>query len=166
MHIRPERPADAAAIEQVTIRAFQNAPHTDHTEHHIVRALRAAQALTVSLVAESDGQIVGHVAVSPVTISDASAHWFGLGPISVLPEHQGQGMGSALMQAALSALAALPAHGCVLLGEPGYYQRFGFDPVPGLILPGVPTEYFLAKPLGGALPQGEVSYHPAFNAKQ
>lgn len=165
MHIRAELPDDAEAIEQVTIRAFQNAPHTDHTEQFIVRELRAANSLTVSLVAELNGQIVGHVAVSPVTISDGSPHWFGLGPISVAPEFQGQGVGSELMNAAMSALKVLTAQGCVLLGDPSYYRRFGFNPAPGLVLPGVPAEYFQAMPISGPLPQGEVKYHEAFNAK-
>ena len=165
MHVRAELPDDAEAIEQVTISAFKNAPHSDHTEQFIVRELRAANSLTVSLVAELNGQIVGHVAVSPVTISDGSSHWFGLGPISVAPEFQGQGVGSELMNAAMSALKELPAQGCVLLGDPSYYRRFGFNPVPGLVLPGVPAEYFQAMPISGLLPQGEVKYHEAFHAK-
>lgn len=86
MHIRAELPADAKAIEQVTIQAFKDAPHTDHTEQFIVRELRAAGALALSLVAEIDGQIVGHVAISPVHISDGSQHWFGLGPSPSFPK--------------------------------------------------------------------------------
>jgi len=166
MIIRSELPKDIEAIGQVTIRAFQNAPHTDHTEQFIVRELRAANALAVSLVAEINGQIVGHVAVSPVTISDGSPAWFGLGPISVSPECQGQGVGSALMVAAISALRELSAHGCVLLGDPNYYRRFGFRSVPALVLPGLPAEYFQAMLISGPLPQGEVTYHAAFNARQ
>lgn len=165
MQIRAELPTDAQAIEQVTILAFRHAPHSDHTEQFIVRALRAAGALALSLVAEIDGLVVGHVAVSPVTISDGSQHWFGLGPISVLPDKQQQGIGSALMQAAISALRAQSAQGCVLLGDPGYYRRFGFRAVPGLVLPGVPAEYFQALSLAGPPPQGEVSYHSAFSAR-
>lgn len=165
MHIRAELPTDAEAIEQVTIQAFKDAPHTDHTEHFIVRELRAAGALALSLVAEIDEQIVGHVAISPVNISDGSQHWFGLGPISVIPQRQRQGIGSALMQAAISALQAQSAQGCVLLGEPDYYRRFGFRTVQGLVLPGVPAEYFQALSFKGPPPQGEVSYHRAFNAR-
>ncbi|GAW65695.1 acetyltransferase [Geoanaerobacter pelophilus] len=96
--IRKEAPADVAAIEAVTIAAFLNAPYTSHTEQFIVNALRKAGKLTVSIVAEEDGEIVGHVAVSPVSVSDRTTGWFGLGPISVLPEWQGRGVGSALMQ--------------------------------------------------------------------
>ncbi|HSY09065.1 MAG TPA: N-acetyltransferase, partial [Steroidobacteraceae bacterium] len=72
-----------SAIEAVTIAAFLNAPHSGHTEHFIVSALRKAGKLTLSLVADAKGTIIGHVAVSPVSISDGSAGWFGLGPISV-----------------------------------------------------------------------------------
>jgi putative acetyltransferase len=164
--IRPEESNDAQAIEQVTIDAFKNAPHTDHTEQFIVRELRLAQALSVSLVAESDGQVVGHVAVSPVQISDGAEQWFGLGPISVSPVHQGKGVGSQLMHAALNQLKAMSASGCVLLGDPNYYQRFGFKPIASLVLPGIPAEYFQAIVFSPTIPQGNVTYHQAFSAKQ
>lgn len=162
--IREEVPADVPSIEAVTVAAFLNAAHTSHTEQHIVNALRRSGALTVSLVAELDGVLVGHIALSPVSISDGSTHWFGLGPISVLPAHQGHGVGSALMQAALVALRQHGAHGCVLLGNPGYYGRFGFRATPDLVLPGVPPEYFQALHLGTATTRGSVTYHSAFEA--
>ena len=160
--IRPETPADIQAIHQVTEAAFLNAEHTDHTEQFIVKALRDAGVLTVSLVAEEDGQIIGHVAVSPVNISDGAEAWYGLGPISVAPDQQGKGIGSALMNEAINALKELNANGCVLLGEPAYYGRFGFEDIEGLILPDVPAEYFQALLLNGEYPQGKVSYHQGF----
>lgn len=162
--VRKEHPNDIQAIHDVTVAAFLNAPHTGHTEQFIVKALREAGVLSISLVAEVESQIVGHIALSPVTISDGATDWYGLGPISVIPEYQGQGVGSALMNEAISALKALNANGCVLLGDPNYYQRFGFAPKDGLILPEVPTEYFQALLLQGALPQGNVTYHDAFLA--
>jgi putative acetyltransferase len=162
--VRVEVPVDVPSIEAVTVAAFLNAAHSSHTEQHIVNALRRSGALTVSLVAELDGVLVGHIALSPVSISDGSTHWFGLGPISVLPAHQGHGVGSALMQAALVALRQHGAHGCVLLGDPGYYGRFGFRATPDLVLPGVPPEYFQALHLGTATARGSVTYHPAFDA--
>ncbi|MGM3276004.1 GNAT family N-acetyltransferase [Ralstonia sp. 24A2] len=121
--IRPEAPADAASIEAVTIAAFRQAEHTSHNEQDIVRALRAAGALTVSLVAERDDAVVGHVTISPVSIADGASDWFGLGPISVLPEQQGCGIGASLMRAALDQLRTLGAAGCVVLGDPAYYGR-------------------------------------------
>lgn len=161
--IRDETHSDASAIETVTIAAFENAPHTSHTEHIIVRALRAADALTVSLVAESDDEVIGHVAISPVSISDGSVGWYGLGPVSVLPERQGMAVGSELIRAALSRLRDIGAAGCVVLGEPSYYARFGFQVNNRLVVPGVPAEYFQVLPFASHVPMGNVAYHSAFN---
>lgn len=163
--IREESPRDVAAVEAVTAAAFLSAPHTSHTEQFIVNALRKAGALAISLVAEIDGAVVGHVAVSPVSISDGTSHWFGLGPLSVKPECQGRGIGSQLMREALRFLQLRGAAGCVLLGNPAYYARFGFRPVPSLVLPGVPPEYFQAISFQASLPHGTVSYHEAFDAQ-
>jgi len=162
--IRPEAPADTSAIEAVTIAAFRDAEHTSHNEQDIVHALREAGTLTVSLVAERDGAVVGHVAVSPVSIADGAAGWFGLGPISVLPAQQGCGVGAGLMHAALDQLRTLGAMGCVVLGDPAYYGRFGFRAEPSLVFPGVPVEYFQALIFRGTLPSGAVTYPPAFYA--
>lgn len=163
--IRPESPGDVATIYALTAAAFLNAPHTSHTEHLIVDALRAAEQLTLSLVDERKGTLVGHVAVSPVVVSDGSPAWFGLGPLSVLPGHQGLGVGSGLMRSALQHLRELDAAGCVLVGEPAFYGRFGFRTEPGLVLPGVPAEYFQAIAFGATVPRGEVTYHEAFDVR-
>lgn len=160
--LRAETPADGAAIDALTRAAFLQAPHSSHTEHLIVAALRRAGALSVSLVAEAEGELVGHVALSPVYIGDGTQGWYGLGPISVAPALQRRGIGAQLMQGALAALREMAAGGCVLLGDPDYYQRFGFRPQAELVLPGVPPEYFQALPLSGSLPHGEVRYHAAF----
>jgi putative acetyltransferase len=163
--IRRERPEDVSAIHQLTLEAFENAAHTSHTEHLIVDGLRTAGVLTISLVAERDGRIVGHVALSPVEISDGSDRWFGLGPISVAPDQQRCGVGTLLMSQAIQELKGLQAAGCVLLGDPAYYRKFGFQPDPGLILAGVPAEYFQALQLDCATqPKGVVTYHSAFNS--
>ncbi|HEY8608448.1 MAG TPA: N-acetyltransferase [Noviherbaspirillum sp.] len=164
--IRPEVDGDAGAIAAVTEAAFLRAPHASGAEQHIVAALREAGALTLSLVAEAGGRIVAHLAVSPVAIADGSANWHGLGPVSVLPEHQGQRVGSRLVEAALAELQALGAAGCVVLGEPAFYRRFRFRPVPGLFLPGVPAEYFMALAFEAARPAGKVSYHAAFEVAE
>jgi len=107
--------------------------------------------------------VVGHVAISPVIISSGAAGWYGLGPIAVRPDRQGEGIGSALVRAALDALRNRDARGCVLLGDPAYYSRFGFAPHPGLELPGVPPDHFQALSLGGEIPAGHVSYSKAFD---
>jgi putative acetyltransferase len=165
VRIRPEAAGDAAAIEALTVAAFRDHPHSGHTEQHIVRALRAAGQLTVSLVAIApEGELIGHVAVSPVAMSDGTRGWYGLGPISVQPARQRLGIGTRLMHAALDALRALGASGCVLVGEPTYYGRFGFRAEPALTIPGVPPEYFQALVLAGPLPHATVTFHPAFDA--
>ena len=162
--IRPESSADGAAIEAVTVAAFRDAPHAAHTEQFIVAALRRAGQLTVSLVAELGGAVVGHVAASPVSLSDGSPGWFGLGPISVLPEHQGRGIGSRLMREVLQQLRDTGAAGCLLVGDPRFYQRFWFRSHTALAYPEVPAEVFLVLPFGGAVPQATVRFHPAFTA--
>lgn len=146
----------------MTILAFLNAPHTSHTEQYIVSALRKAGKLTVSLVAHANGAIIGHVAVSPVAVSDGASAWFGLGPISVNPNHQRRGVGAGLMREALRLLREQGAAGCVLLGEPGYYSRFGFQVDPNLVLPDVPPGYFQSISFDLSRPRGAVSYHEAF----
>lgn len=164
--IRPEEPSDAAAIHAVTAAAFLDAPHTSHTEQLIVDALRQAGALAISLVAEQGGEVIGHVALSSVSVSDGSTGWYGLGPISVKPHRQGMGIGNLLMRAAIRSLRMRGAAGCVLVGNPSYYSRFGFKPEPGLVLPDVPPEYFQALPLGPSLPHGVVAFHQAFGARR
>jgi len=163
--IRNETESDIKAIAEVTEIAFETLAISRHTEQFIIKALRAAGALTVSLVAEVDGKVVGHVAFSPVTISDGSPDWYGLGPVSVLPEHQRQGIGTALINEGLSRLKARGGKGCVLVGPPEYYQRFGFRNLPALTLEGVPQQYFLALPFGEETPRGIVVFHSAFCAQ-
>lgn len=166
VEIRPERPSDIAAIARLTEAAFQNVPHSGHTEHFIVHSLRKHQQLTVSLVAVDENEVVGHVAISPVTISSGVAGWHGLGPVSVWPSRQGQGIGSQLIRAGLAELCHLGANGCVVLGEPAFYGRFGFHADSQLEYPGVPHEYFQALSFAGKLPAGIVRYHEAFDAKE
>jgi len=147
----------------VTTAAFLNAPHTSHTEQHIVNALRGAGQLAISLVAEADGTLIGHIAISPVAISDGASGWFGLGPISVLPQYQRRGAGSRLTREALQILRQRGAAGCVVLGEPGYYGRFGFAANASLVLPDVPPEYFQALSFDSSKAEGVVTYHEAFS---
>ena len=164
MIIRKEAVSDIEAITEVTIAAFRTLPISNHTEQFIINALRAADALTISLVAEIDGQVVGHIAFSPVTISDGSLYWYGLGPISVLPELQKQGIGKSLMGEGLSLLKSLGAKGCVLVGDPGYYERFGFKSLADLLVDGVPPQYVLALPFEKSKAHGTVMFHEAFSA--
>lgn len=161
--VRSEQASDIEAITQVTYAAFLG-KFSDHpTEHLIVNGLREAAMLTLSLVAEVDGIIVGHVAFSPVTINETFMDWYGLGPISVSPELQKQGIGSKLIYDGLARLRDLGAKGCVLEGSPKYYQRFGFKPYAGLTYHASPApEFFMALPFYDEVPTGQVEYHKAF----
>jgi len=145
----------------VTERAFDGHPHSDGSEPAIIERLRAAGALTVSLVAVRDDQIIGHIAVSPVQW-DGGDRWFGLGPVSVDRPHQGDGVGSALVRAALDEIRRLGAAGCVLAGDPAYYGRFGFRTDPRWTYAGLPPEYFMALSFTPVTGSGAVRYHPAF----
>jgi len=160
--IRCETPADEKSIEAVTKAAFLEAARSSHTEQYIIDALRRAGKLALSLVATADGVVIGHVAVSPVAISNGAQGWFGLGPLAVLPQHQRQGVGSRLLCEALRMLLDQGAAGCVVLGEPEYYGRFGFKADADLVLPGVPPEYFQAVAFSSSPAKGTVIYHEAF----
>jgi len=163
--IRHETPSDIEAIFELTRAAFENHPYSIGTEQFIVNALRAAGALTLSLVAQVDGKVAGHAAFSPVTISDGSPDWYGLGPISVLPRLQRQGIGKSLVREGLSQLRVLGAKGCILVGDPAYYGRFGFTNVPNLVHEDVPPEYVLTLSFEESRPRGTVFFHHGFSAK-
>ncbi|MBA4374389.1 MAG: GNAT family N-acetyltransferase [Thermodesulfovibrio sp.] len=165
MIIRNETHSDIEAITNVTAAAFRDLAISHHTEQFIVRALREANALTVSLVAEIDGQVVGHIAFSPVAISDSAAGWYGLGPVSVLPEYQKRGIGKALISEGLFLLKKLGGRGCVLVGHPDYYKKLGFRNFPELGCEGVPPEVFFALPFTAEVPRGMVRFHDGFSAQ-
>lgn len=162
--IRNETNADVDTISEVTKAAFQTLEISNHTEQFIIEALRAAKALTLSLVAELDGRVIGHIAFSPVSISDGTRNWYGLGPVSVLPEHQRKGIGKSLIQEGLSRLKSLNAQGCCLVVHPDYYKKFGFKNISGLVHEAVPQEVFLALSFNGHIPQGAVTFHEGFKA--
>ncbi len=148
----------------MTKSAFETMEISNHTEQFIIAALRSARAKTVSLVAEVDGHVVGHIAFSPVTMSDGAKDWCGLGSVSVHPDFQREGIGKALIQEGLSRLRNLKAKGCCLVGHPEYYRQFGFKNVDGLVHEGVPKEVFFALSFDGNIPQGNVMFHEGFNA--
>jgi putative acetyltransferase len=162
--VRRETDADITAIRDVTVAAFMTLEISNHTEQYIIEALRAAKALAVSLVAELDGRVVGHIAFSPVSVSDGTGNWYGLGPVSVLPPYQRQGIGTALIEEGLLRLKGRGAHGVCVVGHPDYYRRFGFRNEPGLVLEGVPPEVFFALSFDGRMPQGVVTFEDAFEA--
>ncbi len=162
--IRSETDADVSAITEVTVAAFKTLEISHHTEQFIIAALRVAKALAISLVAEVDGRVIGHIAFSPVTISDGTRNWYGLGPVSVLPAYQRQGIGQALIREGLSRLKAMNAQGCCLVGHPDYYRKLGFNNLSGFVHEGVPPEVFFALSFGRHTPQGTVAFHEGFKA--
>lgn len=166
MILRNERPSDVARITAIQYAAFKDhplhPPGAEPTEHRIVEGLRAAGALTLSLLAEKDGEAVAHIALSPAQVGADASGWFLLGPIGVLPGHQNQGLGSALVRESLRLIQGQAALGVVLVGDPGFYGRFGFAHVPGLTWPGVPDQYVLAVCCGPRAPQGPIQAHAAF----
>ena len=162
--IRNETSEDIGPIAEVTIAAFRTLEISNQTEHFIIEALRAAGALTLSLVAKVGGRVVGHIAFSPVTMSDGTQDWYGLGPVSVLPEYQRRGIGTALIRGGLSRLKGMHARGCCVVGHPDYYRKLGFENVPGLVYEGVPREVFFALAFDGHATPVTVTFHEAFQA--
>jgi putative acetyltransferase len=163
MIIRPETTGDHDTIRKILIAAFADHPFSHQTEHLIVEGLRADDALTVSLVAEVDGNVVGHIAFSPVKIGGKDYGWLALGPVAVLPAFQGRGIGQAIVNEGMKAIRDLGAQGCVLVGEPAFYNRFGFRHDPALQMEGVPPEVLLCLPMCDEMPEGIVEHHSAFS---
>lgn len=164
--LRGERAGDAAALARVIVAAFSDEPQGGQFERRIVDALRADGRLSVSLVAVRDGRLVGHVAFSPVAIGAGGEGWHGLAPLAVWPGCQRQGIGAALVRAGLDALRRASARGCVVLGEPAYYARFGFGPAGDIVFPQAPPDALMALPFGehAPCPAGELRYHASFYA--
>ena len=128
--IRDEREEDRPVIYDLTRRAFAPMPFAAGDEQDLTDALRDCGGLTLSLVAELDGEVVGHMAFSPAQAEDGSASWYALGPISVEPDLQRRGIGKSMIAEGVARLWRMNAAGCILVGDPAYYQRFGFRPFP------------------------------------
>ncbi|MGE3298106.1 MAG: GNAT family N-acetyltransferase [Porticoccaceae bacterium] len=165
MLIRAEEQRDWAAVHAVNVSAFETP-----AEATLVDALREQAQPLVSLVAEDNGAIVGHIMFSPVSLSGHPAlRIIGLAPMAVTPEHQRKGIGSALVRAGLEQCKQLGFGAVVVLGHPAYYPRFGFVPSARFGVDceyEVPEEVFMivelqAGHLSGA--SGKVKYHAAFS---
>lgn len=162
MEIRDERPDDADAIYQLTLAAFEPMWFSDNTEAPLVGLLREAGDLTLSLVAEIDNKIVGHIAFSPVTINGRHDDWFGLGPVSVSPNLQKGGIGRALVERGLSMLQERGAKGCALTGNPDIYSRMGFVSDGNLQYGSLDARFVQWIAFSGADPVGDLKFAPAF----
>ena len=162
VELRSEVPSDHDAIYTVTERAFADRPYADGDEQDVVNRLRDADALSLSLVAIRDGQLLGQITFSPAEVEDGSGPWFALGPVSVAPEVQGEGIGGQLINAGIEAIVSRGALGCILTGDPAYYSRFGFELAPKYAAESEPAEYFQIKWLSETRPAGRFAFHPAF----
>lgn len=160
MILRPERPAEAGAIGALVTGAFATAAHAAGNEAQIVARLRAADALLLSLVAEAEGELIGHIAASAVRVGRTPG-WACIAPVSVAPAQQRRGIGAALMRAAVQTLRDRGAGGVVILGDPAYYRRFGLTADGRRRIDGVPGAYVLSLPFTTA-PEGAVTFHAAF----
>ena len=153
----------------MTEAAFRAAQCSGGTEGRIIDALRSAAVLTLSLVAVADGEAIGRAAFSAVRVEEGAQDWFGLGPVAVRTDPQRRGLGQALIGGGLQRLAATNAGGCVVLGDPAYYGRFGFKPAAIHDLhcrwPGTETAFQLYPLAENALhdAHGEVTFPAAFN---
>ena len=160
--IRPETPADHAAIHDITKRAFAPMVYADGNEQDLIGRFREAGALAISLVAEQDGAVVGQVTFTEAFAADGSPGWYALGPVAVEPALQNRHIGSSLIEAGLAKLRGRDAAGCVLVGDPAYYQRFGFRLFPDLCPAGEPAAYYQILPLRETTPESVISFHPLF----
>ena len=165
MLIRAEKENDRDAVYAVNVSAFETP-----SEANLVDALLEQAQPVVSLVAEDNGEVVGHIMFSPVSLSDyPDLKVMGLAPMAVAPEHQRKGIGSALVRAGLEQCEQLGYAAVVVLGHPEYYPRFGFSPSSRFGIYSeyeIPEDVFMAMELQpGALSgkTGKVKYHAAFS---
>jgi putative acetyltransferase len=163
LFIRDQTEADFDAVHDLVIAAFKTLPIACGREQFVMDTLWRNRSAIVALVA-NDGIIVGQAAFSKIVVDRRDVGWHGCGPVSVLPTRHKQGIGSALMREGLKRLKTLGSKGCVVVGDPAYYPRFGFANTDALREPGVPPEVFMAILFDGEMPRGDVAFDPAFEA--
>ena len=162
MIIRPETENDFDAIAKITADAFAPKPYSQGTEPAVIDAVRASADLTLSLVAEEDGVLLGQITFTPVTIDGVHKGWFGLGPVAVRPNRQSEGIGGALIREGLERSKQIKAAGCVLVGDPAYYGRFGFQNDCGLLYAGLDAHVIQKLVLTGPDKTGTLAYCASF----
>lgn len=164
--IREETLADHDRINKITEEAFRPMPFSNGDEQYVIGRLRASGRLILSLVATIENQVVGHVAFSPAMIEGELGGWYALGPVSVLPDYQGQGIGSALIEAGLHTLQKKQAQGCILTGNPSYYHKFGFAVASEYAPANEPKDYFMVNQFTERKPSGVFAFDSAFYDQQ
>ena len=162
MEIRPEHSGDEEAIYELTRIAFEPMFFSDGSEAPLVTQLREDGDLIISLVAEKEGEIVGHIAFSPATIYGCHDGWYGLGPVSVHPDVQRQGIARTLVETGLKILKDSGSNGCVLTGNPDIYTRLGFQSDGNLSYGSLDRQFILWTVFSGPTPRGEIKFAPAF----
>lgn len=167
LEIQEEEAAHHLAVFELIEGAFRGRPYSEGDEQYLPRSLRESDALELSLVALDRGRVLGNVVFSRVEIGGQDLNWFGLGPVAVEPKFQRRGVGGSLIRKGLEILKETrDARGVVLVGDPSYYQRFGFERIPGLEYEGVDPKYFQGIHFRGSLPQGNVRFHPCFDSSE
>lgn len=164
MEIRREQVENHGEIHRLTTAAFAGLPHSSGSEPDIIDRLRADGDLTLSLVAIKEHDLVGHIAFSPVRINNQIGAWYGLGPVSVWPDLQHNGIGSALINEGLNILKNIGANGCALIGDPNYYCRFGFSSDGSVHYKDLPDKYVQYISFGEQRPEGNLFFSPAFDS--
>ena len=164
MIIREEAASDIKQIAAITADAFAPKPYSNGSEPAVIAAVRASGDLTISLVAEEDGILLGQITFTPVTIEGTHEGWYGLGPVAVRPDRQSEGIGAALIKDGLACLKHLNAAGCVLVGDPVYYGRFGFQNQCGLSYGGLDARFVQKLVLAGPDKTGKLTYCDSFEA--
>jgi len=162
IEIRGEQPADIDEIRRLTEIAFADIPFSEGDEQHVIDRLRARGQLALSLVALQEDRLVGHIAFSPSVSSCGASDWYALGPVSVIPERQRQGIGSALIREGMGQLASMGARGCILTGNPDYYRRFDFELSPAQCPERQPAEYFMVRQFGTSSLSSKFEFDDAF----
>jgi len=160
--IRAEQTHDQSVIWEITKAAFAEKAYSGGDEQDLIDKFRSIGALSLSLVAIDGDCLVGQVSFTPAAISSDIGIWYALGPIAVVPERQGEGIGGLLIKSGLNSLQERGAWGCILTGDPRYYSRHGFGLAPEHCPSNEPEKNFMLRTIGDKKPTGVFSFHKAF----
>lgn len=163
LSIRVELSEDAPKIDRLLQMAYHQSPCRHNNEDRIISSLREDNAIELALVAHYGSDIIGYVAFSKITVDLKDLGWCAMAPIAVNPKFQGKGLGSRLITTAIDKLFVKGLKGVVVLGELGFYERFGFNDEHGLCVLGRDSRYVLAQSFDDRLPTGDIQFHYGFD---